>query len=361
MENVILFGVGVHIAEAVSAIREAREKIVAIVDNDAKKVGTLYEEYRIESPDIIAKMNYDRIVICTRLHFDEIVKQLTTQYHVAPHIISDYVYYSKVNLINYYKKNEHELNQDIIELLQYIKEHDELEVFNYSFTDKYKSVKIDSYFDEEKGLFYVDYYGKRMYLKRCYNTKDKVEAYARGLLTEQDDESPHKYVDDDFDVREGDVVLDAGAAEGNFSLQVIDKVKHLYLIETDGQWVEALQYTFEPYKDKVTIINKFLSKESGSDSVTIDEIAQGTVINFIKMDIEGAEIDALQGGLASLNKTDNQRIAVCAYHNFDDEREISSMLRQCGYSLSTTAGYMVFMATTAEPKKFVKGIVRGEK
>jgi 16S rRNA A1518/A1519 N6-dimethyltransferase RsmA/KsgA/DIM1 with predicted DNA glycosylase/AP lyase activity len=48
-------------------------------------------------------------------------------------------------------------------------------------------------------------------------------------------------------VAEGDVVVDAGAAEGNFALSVIDKASKVYIIEGDAGWCEALRQTFLPY------------------------------------------------------------------------------------------------------------------
>lgn len=361
IENVILFGVGAHILKAINLVLQSGEKIIALVDNDVNKVGTLFQGYEIQEPGVIKKLNYDRILICTPKYFDEIYKQLMTQFNVQPNKISDTTHYSRINLINYYEENKQEVTQEMLVPLQYVKRNNQLNVFNYEFSHKYDSMKIDVFFDNEKSLFYVNYLEKRMYMKKSFSKKESIERYVRGILLEQDEESPHKYLDADFDVREGDIVLDVGVAEGNFSLQIIDRVKHLYLVETDEQWVEALQCTFESYKDKVTIINKFLSNESGADSITIDEIAQETDIDFIKMDIEGAEEDALQGGSAYLKKKKNQKIAVCAYHNVNDEKKISSILGQCGYSLTTTPGYMVFLATTIEPKKFVRGIVRGQK
>jgi predicted RNA methylase len=41
-----------------------------------------------------------------------------------------------------------------------------------------------------------------------------------------------------------DVVADLGAAEGNFSLSIINKVKKIYIFEYDKEWVEALKAPF---------------------------------------------------------------------------------------------------------------------
>ncbi len=61
----------------------------------------------------------------------------------------------------------------------------------------------------------------------------------------------------DFDVQAGDVLVDVGTAEGIFSIDKMDKIKKLYVIETDAEWIEALKCTFSNYIDKVIIIEKF--------------------------------------------------------------------------------------------------------
>lgn len=39
------------------------------------------------------------------------------------------------------------------------------------------------------------------------------------------------YLDEDFQVEEGDVVLDVGVAEGNFSMEIIERASKIYLFE----------------------------------------------------------------------------------------------------------------------------------
>lgn len=57
-----------------------------------------------------------------------------------------------------------------------------------------------------------------------------MEEYYRGISIEQDICSPHRYFTDDFSVPNNAVVIDAGVAEGNFSLSIIEHVKkYIYL------------------------------------------------------------------------------------------------------------------------------------
>jgi len=53
-------------------------------------------------------------------------------------------------------------------------------------------------------------------------------------------------------------------------LNAIEKVSKIILFETNVNWVEALNATFEPWKDKVTIVNKFVGNINNSTNTTHD-------------------------------------------------------------------------------------------
>lgn len=65
--------------------------------------------------------------------------------------------------------------------------------------------------------------------------------------TEQIENSPHKYENPDLKIEVGDVLVDIGACEGNFSLYNIELVKKVYIVECEDYWIENLEKTFAPY------------------------------------------------------------------------------------------------------------------
>ena len=103
--------------------------------------------------------------------------------------------------------------------------------------------------------------------------KEAVRTY-RSLEEEQDLHSPHYYFFDGLTLSENSVVADIGVAEGNFGLKIVDRVKELYLFECDAGWIEALEATFEPWKDKVHIVNRFVSDTTSSDTVRLDDFSE---------------------------------------------------------------------------------------
>ena len=68
--------------------------------------------------------------------------------------------------------------------------------------------------------------------------------------------------------------------------------------------------------------------KTGTDTVvatSLDEICNWEVCSLIKMDIEGAELDALKGALNTIKKT-RPKLAICVYHKSTDLWEITNYL-----------------------------------
>ena len=140
------------------------------------------------------------------------------------------------------------------EVVEYVREHG-VKIFPYPFTAKYNQDKIEVYHDENCGMKYVLQEGKRLYFKKKW-TVLRIKKSFHDLTLEQDADSPHRYLSSAFNLNENDVLADFGAAEGNFTLSVIEKIKKAYLFEYDPEWIEALQMTFKPWMDKVEIVPK---------------------------------------------------------------------------------------------------------
>lgn len=196
--------------------------------------------------------------------------------------------------LKYYSNSE---DAEIKEIKEYIQKKRQIRVFNYPFIEKYKKISCTVCKDKEN-RYYVPYHNHKMYFKRDM-PKRFISYYFRVMMMEQDLESPHRYLTDDFTVDKDSVVVDAGVAEGNFSLAIIDKVRKIILVECDEPWIEALRKTFyaELKSGKIEIIPKKLGKSCSEDTVSLDYLYEKYGrIDLVKMDIEGGEQDALLGG-----------------------------------------------------------------
>jgi hypothetical protein len=191
----------------------------------------------------------------------------------------------------------------------------------------------------------------------------QIQFYYSGLLREQHIKSPHRYETDDFCAREGDVIVDCGAAEGIWALSSVEKSKKIYLFECEEQWINALKKTFDPWKEKVEIINKFVSDTSSGNNVTLDDVFEGEDVNFIKADIEGSEVSMMRGAEKTLAARQNLRLALCVYHRRNDARDLNDILIRHGFSTALSHGYMLFIYDSypVEAPYMRRGIIRAEK
>ena len=360
MEKVILFGTGVFGVRTYKALKNKDVEVMCFTDNNSLKWGKSIDKTIIVSPNDIEKYEYDSIVICVNDGvYDAIYYQLREELAVDKDKIRHWTYWLRKDFLDYYLKRKSDLDNEQLEILSMVEEDNRLRAFNYQFVEEYDD-KAVCYFDEQCGLYYAIYNGKKLYLSSKYNSKVVAEQYINSLYIEQDYRSPHRYLDDNFEF-EGGCIVDAGAAEGNFALELVEKADRVILIEADDSWNEPLRKTFSPWSNKVTIINKYLGRTDDEHTISIDTLAQKNHIDFIKMDIEGAEISALEGGKEFLNTVDRLELVVCTYHRLDDENIIREELESMGYDTHTTNGYMIFPDNIEQPPRMVRGVLRAEK
>lgn len=246
----------------------------------------------------------------------------------------------------YQKKSYQDLTHEEIALSIFIK-NNPIAMLPYEYTKDYHAEDVVVYSDSECNMKYVLHDNKRLYFPEregCYShvfDDSTIRNYYSTLLREQDINSPHRYESHAIHVQSGDVVADIGAAEGIFALSVIEKAKKVYLFEVLEEWVEALKMTFAPWKEKVVIVNKYVSNLSKNDFTTLDDYLNDKEINFIKADIEGSELDLLRGAKNILATKNNLRVAICTYHQDDHAESSKAILEADGFFTEFSKGYIV--------------------
>lgn len=265
---------------------------------------------------------------------------------------------TRKEIMRYYTEN-HSSDPDIIEAVNYLKTHT-LTVLPGSFTQNYIPEEIRINYNVVNGLHYVLHEGKRLYFKRS-STVEHIRLCYNGLLAEQDKHSPHCYLGKDFTVAEDDVLLDVGCAEGILSLSNVEKAKKVCLFEIDREWVEALEATFAPWKEKVIIVQKFVSDTNDELNITLDHFLESNNLSpdFVKIDVEGAEQRVLDGMKKSIQKKP-LKIALCTYHRADDYVRFTRALQGKGFTTQSSEGVMIFINDLANitPPYFRKGVLR---
>ena len=266
----------------------------------------------------------------------------------------------KEKILDYYS-NVNNLNFEVNSVLNFLK-NNKLEVLPYKEIKEYNPA-ITVYFDKNIGLNYVFFQEKRMYFKKSMNKFD-IKQYLKGVLKEQHILSPHRYLTDEFNIEPGSVVADIGVAEGIFALSIIEKASFVYLFEPNIEWVEALRCTFEPWIEKIKIIPKFVSEKVSLNTITLDKYFYDNllIVDFLKIDVDGGERKLLQGSHDLFRHNSLLKIAICVYHNQNDETEILTILQEHNFNCALSNGFMLYFYDENFNAPFLRrGLIRGTK
>ena len=351
-EGIILFGTGAILDSYLSLLEYEKNFIIyEIWDNSERKQGSIIKindkSYKVIAPHVIDKGTC--VVIMSTVYEKEMKQQLQQQLNILEKQIKNSNYLYKYIEVEMLKKYDCKHDFDIYHAMQCISQNG-LDIFNsFEMRDKMEFETIISR-DESNGLLYTFWNNKKLFFKKKYDTAEKARRYIEGIKREQNINSPHCYTQNGFEPDKDDVVVDVGAAEGFFALDCVENVKKIFLIEGDQEWIEALQYTFQPYKEKVVIIPKLVGNIDDDTFVTLDTINQTEKITYVKMDIEGYEEDALHGAKELLNSNDNIRMIICTYHRSNSAKEISTILLEHKFHVHFSRGYMFFNQIDIKPE-----------
>ena len=220
--------------------------------------------------------------------------------------------------------------------------------YKHNYTDLYKQ----TFYSKEYKRFYVLYKNRKIYMKEGMSKK-QAAGYFNTLLLDQDKDSPHYYRTDETTFTGNEVVVDAGAAEGIFACDVLDRVKRVYAFECDTEWLESLRLTFAG-TDKVVVVPMGLGCKVSDGFTTLDEYFKDEKVDFIKADIEGYECDMIRAGSKVLEKT--SKAVICAYHRENDTRDLKKLLKDRGFSVEISTGFVIW--NSANYKKLAPPYLR---
>lgn len=251
------------------------------------------------------------------------------------------------------------------EELDYLETHPFAGVDMFPYPEVAAMPNVESGWDEKARLPYVVHGGKPFYGRRCSTVEQVVKSYLYFVATEGilgtgvRSKSPHSYVDADFKVEAGDVLVDIGCSDGLFAFANADQASHVYLFETDNLWMVPLRRSFEVYEGKVSIVNKFVSGVTcGNQIRMVDALGDSGDDRpyFVKMDIEGGERDVISSS-ADFFKSHRVKLSCCVYHRQDDAAVIKKMLEDIGFRTRFSEGYMLPVVSGMQCPYFRRGVV----
>lgn len=298
-KKLILFGAG-------SAINDIFDKYVAevsyIIDNDEKKWGSNYKGIAIYSPEKLREEISDEVIVLITSAFVKSISEQLKDMGIKN-------IFSK-RLMNWYERRPKETDLEKIEKVKEILFDDE-------------SVEVFSKIIEKRNNNEMDY-------RDLYN-EEKPQYFDSDIMYTQDDE----------------VFVEAGAFDGvtieDFLKWSDNKYKRIYAYEPMKDNFECLQERLKNIKipeEKLVLKNKAIWKGSeklffsnnkagsavdSSGELGVDaealQVNEDDKVTFVKMDIEGSELYALEG-MEDIIKKDRPKLAICIYHRYDDLWEI---------------------------------------
>ena len=253
--------------------------------------------------------------------------------------------------------------------IEYIKHENRLMLYPYEYEKDYMSRDVEVLYDENADLKYVLHAGKRLYFP--VRSDSRIKNDYRQLLMEQDVRCSHRYFDDSVCVKEGDIFVDVGSAEGIVSLDVIERASEVYLVECSSSWGRALKATFASYSEKVHIVPKYAGEYDDDNTIKLDSLLKeykGKNI-VIKMDVEGMELAALRGAKYTL-RNNKCKLACTTYHTDDAANRIADFFKKNSYDYCFSDGFMLFIYgymvmkngkySRLKPPYFRKAVIRAQ-
>lgn len=309
-QPVVLFGAGGGCAPAIQMFRARGIEILAIVDNNSSRWGEQVEGIGIDSLDeILGRYEDFRIFVSAPNNAHEIIPELRER-----NTGKEIIFFDSPDRLN---RNE------------------------------YRCYLLDNASGLEElyeGL------GDQLSKETMVNV---LKGWVSGdfRFFEEVHVGNQYFVDDIIQFGPEEVFLDIGAFDGDtvagFRRAVGDVFRGVIAIEPNPDCFEALNLLSRS-DDRISFFEKgiysksgrfsFSSNEVGTTSQfslipsdngievdTVDNLVEGP-ITFLKMDIEGLELDALRGARGTIERF-RPKLAICVYHKHDDILEISRFIQ----------------------------------
>lgn len=318
-KKIVLFGAGITGRLVHEWLSLLGFEVEFFCDNASEKWGTVFCGQRVISPEELVQLEASvKVIICGGYYYGIWLQlQVIGIKNVFP--LSSRYFFSAAKNIS--------LEQSII-LSQYM-------IQNQS---RLKQV-YDLLADEQSKITY------KTILKYWH---DPNPEYIRQVS----DKERYYFSEPFLNLRDDEVLIDGGAMLGDtvydFCFHTNSSFKAIHCFEPNLSIYKNLQMTMsglpEHFKQKIQLHNaglysrntsvhfKTIGQGSGAaciavdgdatiDVVDIDSQFQGQEVSFIKMDIEGAELDALKGAQATIQRY-KPKLAICIYHKPEDFWEI---------------------------------------
>jgi FkbM family methyltransferase len=337
-KKLVLFGAGVDVIPLISRYYR-HDEIYAIWDNNPSKWGKRIMGMTVSKPEI---PNSDDVVVIISISDELAISAITSQ-------LKD------MGINNVYTKAILSLSNEIERYNgDYSRKFHELNTYNLIEANMDKITQVCNLLADEKSRFVYD----AIVEKTKYNIDDYTDI--------SDDVYEHYFSDGIFNYSDEEVFIDGGAYLGEDTIRLArligaNRIKRSYCFEPDisnyfrciqnlskffadyditafGEYSRGKQFSvyksgmynrnenigFVSYGTHNSVFADLrgINTQATVPAVRLDDvIEQDDIVTMIKLDVEGAEIAALQGA-ERIIKEHRPKLAICIYHMVEDLWEI---------------------------------------
>lgn len=309
-KQIVLFGAGIFGKQVLSNLKKLGFEIKYFCDNNKEIWGECIDGVYVLPPDYIKNNAKDTLVIiCMMMIYNDVIKQLESM-------------------------NVKYIFSDIDGTLGYLPCPKLYE--NMGKLKKVSDLLIDNFSKD----VYLNIVKARIFQNYSFELSGNI--FTHSLIT-----GPQYFDSQFFKYYDNEVFIDCGAYDGDSIVEFFMFMNRMnlknceaYAFEPDKINYEKVLKTIKDYNlDKVKVFNygvsnfnnrinmeqiqncRHTNEEYDAEICKIDDIIQDKKITFIKMDIEGFELDALKGA-ENVIKRYKPKLAISIYHNSGDLYEI---------------------------------------
>lgn len=321
-DNICIFPMGIAGIGMANKLRDIGINIDFFCDNDTKKIGRKYKGIECISLKELQDKKDSTVVVIESIYYKEIHKQL-----LELEILNlERILPGKFEIDNHLNNNSiGEIKKKIFELIDILDDDESRRII---------SRIIESWTSKEYEYGFFD----EIYIKNQYFNKEVIKLSNK------------------------EIFVDVGSFTGDTVEEFLENVSYefekIFLFELNKSIYEELEKNMNKYSEemsgKIVAYNYGLSSEErsimysdgDSDSsinqngviegkvIDLDTILNGEEVTFIKMDIEGSEMDALKGAKETIKKF-KPKLAICIYHSAEDLWRIPLYIKELvpGYKI----------------------------
>lgn len=290
-----------------------REKIVGFIDNDPNKWGEIIVDNIIcEKPEKVLHGNHYKVLIGS-LYYDDIKQQMLSLGFDTKSIEADVL--PLIRLLGKYSKEETYLIYEKYsgkyrQVYTYLNDEESKETY-YQIFKSYLELKEMKCLDSQESQYFdselINLISEEVFLDCGSYDGDTLQDFL-------------KYSNQDYKKY---IAIEADAE--NYS-KLIEKIKSNKKIKSYNNSVwnknEVLYFQSDSTASKIT-----KSGKTKVNAITIDGLDEASEITFIKMDIEGAEYNALIGASKTIKKN-SPILAICIYHSLEEYASLPLLIKR---------------------------------